>query len=65
MKGTVIWFAPFKNFGFISGEDGNNIFIHSKALVRGINLKVNDSVEYTMEKSVRGQKATNVKIWKT
>jgi len=65
MKGTVIWFAPFKNFGFISGEDGNNLFIHSTALTKGAILNVDDPVEYTMEESERGPKATNVKFWKT
>jgi len=65
MKGTIIWFAPFKNFGFISGQDGNNLFIHSTALTKGAILKVDDPVEYTMEESERGPKATNVKFWKT
>ena len=64
MKGTLIWFAPFKKFGFISGEDGNNLFIHSTALKKGAILNVDDPVEYTMEKSERGQKATNVKFWR-
>ena len=65
MKGTVIWFAPFKNFGFISGEDGSNIFISSSALNKGAILNVGDPVEYTMEESDQGLKATNVKFWKT
>jgi cold shock protein len=60
MKGTVVWFAPFKNFGFISGEDGSNIFIHSTALIKGAILKVDDSVEYKMVKSKHGPQATNV-----
>ena len=60
MKGTVIWFAPFKNFGFISGEDGSNIFIHSTALTKGAILQVDDSVEYKMVKSEHRPQATNV-----
>jgi CspA family cold shock protein len=65
MKGTVIWFAPFKNFGFISGEDGSNLFISSTALTKGAILNVDDPVEYTMEESAQGLRATNVKFWKT
>jgi CspA family cold shock protein len=61
MKGTVIWFAPFKNFGFISGEDGSNLFIHSTALKKDAIINVNDQVEYTIEESERGPKAINVK----
>ncbi len=64
MKGTVIWFAPFKQFGFISGEDGNNLFIHSTSLTKGAILNVNDLVEYKMEESEYGPKAINVKFWK-
>ena len=65
MKGTVIWFAPFKQFGFISGIDGNNLFIHSTSLAKGTILNIDDLVEYKMEESERGPKATNVKFWKT
>ena len=65
MKGTVIWFAPFKNFGFIYGEDGNNLFIHSTALSKGSKLNVDDLVEYTTEESKHGQKARNVKTYNT
>jgi len=61
MKGTIIWFAPFKNFGFISDQDGNNLFIHSNALAKGAILNVDDLVEYTIEESEQGPKATNVK----
>jgi cold shock protein len=61
MKGTIIWFAPFKNFGFISGQDGNNLFIHSNALAKGTILNVDDLVEYTIEESEQGPKAINVK----
>ena len=65
MKGTVIWFAPFKQFGFISGEDGNNLFIHSTSLAKGTILNIDDLVEYKMGESGHGPKATNVKFWKT
>jgi CspA family cold shock protein len=65
MKGTITWFAPFKNFGFILGEDGNNLFIHSTALTKGAILNVDDLVEYTIEESEHGTKATNVRFWKT
>ena len=61
MKWTLIWFAPFKNFGFISGEDGSNLFIHSTALTKGAILNVNDPVEYTIEDGEQGPKTTNVK----
>jgi CspA family cold shock protein len=61
MKGNVKWYNNFKGYGFISGEDGKDVFVHSTALPIGTELNDNDSVEYTIEEGERGPKATNVK----
>lgn len=59
--GTVIWFAPFKGFGFIQGVDGNEIFVHSTDLLKKTILNVNDLVEYKIRNEKQGLKATNIK----
>ena len=61
MKGTVKWYNHFKGYGFIQGEDGKEVFVHRTALPLGTDIDENDSVEYEIEKSERGPKATNVK----
>jgi len=61
MKGTVKWYNHFKGYGFIQGEDGKDVFVHRTALPMGTDIDENDPVEYEMEKSERGPKATNVK----
>lgn len=61
MKGTVKWYNPRKGYGFISGEDGKDIFVHRTAIPQGTFLNEGDKVEYEIEESEKGQKATNVK----
>ena len=60
--GKVKWFNEAKGFGFITGEDGSDLFVHYssiqgngfKSLVEG------DSVSYETEKGPKGPKAVNV-----
>jgi len=61
MKGKVKWFNPRKGFGFITGEDGKDIFVHQNDIAEGTHLNEEDPVEYEKEDSEKGPKATNVK----
>ena len=61
MKGTIKWYNDMKGYGFIEGEDGNDVFVHRTAIPFGIGLYEGDQVEYEIEDSERGQRATNVK----
>jgi CspA family cold shock protein len=61
MKGTVKWYNDMKGFGFLTGEDGKETFVHRTSIPAGTNLCQGDSVEYQIEDSDRGQRATNLK----
>ena len=61
MNGTVKFFNQSKGFGFISGEDGNEYFVHITGLAEGTTLNDNDAVEFDVEEGDRGPKAVNVK----
>jgi len=62
MKGAIKWFNPMKGYGFIVGDDGKEIFVHSTALPIGTEINENDPVEYKIEESERGPRAINVKM---
>ncbi len=62
MKGTVKWFNARKGFGFIQGEDGNDVFVHRNDIPLEIELNENDNVDFKIEKSERGPKAINVTV---
>jgi len=64
MKGKVKWFNGTKGYGFITGEDGKDVFVHHSA-IEGTGfktLKENAEVEYDITTEVKGLKATNVKV---
>jgi CspA family cold shock protein len=61
MKGTIKWYNSFKGYGFIEGEDGTDVFVHRTAIPIDTGLSEGDPVEYDIEDSERGQRATNVK----
>ncbi|MBQ1393008.1 MAG: cold shock domain-containing protein [Lachnospiraceae bacterium] len=62
MKGTVKWFNAKKGFGFISDEEGKDIFVHFSALnMDGFKvLDDGDSVEFDVIDGEKGPQATNV-----
>jgi CspA family cold shock protein len=61
--GTVKWFDSKKGFGFILGEEGEDIFVHF-SVIQGDgfrSLKDGESVEYEVERGQKGLLAKNVK----
>ena len=62
MKGTVKWFNAKKGFGFISDEEGNDVFVHFSALqMDGFKvLDEGDDVEFEVIDGEKGPQAANV-----
>ena len=60
MRGKVKFFNEPKEFGFITGEDGKDYFVHKTVLNENISLNENDSVVFEVEKGDRGPKAVKV-----
>ena len=66
-NGTVKWFNADKGFGFITGEDGNDVFAHFSA-IQSDGFKTLDegqAVTFDTEEGPRGLQATNIVKAKT
>ena len=61
-KGTVKWFNESKGFGFITREDGEDVFAHYSA-IKGEGFKTlseGDSVFFDVVEGDKGPKASNI-----
>ena len=62
-KGTVKFFNDKKGYGFITKEDGTDVFVHFSNIVSENDfktLKQDQAVEFEVESDDRGDKAVNV-----
>lgn len=61
-KGTVKWFNSSKGYGFISREEGDDVFVHFKAIAgEGYkSLDEGDQVEFEVEQGPKGLQAASV-----
>lgn len=59
-RGEVKFYNRTKNFGFISGDDGHDYFVHGTGLLPGISLTEGDKVIFDVVEGEKGPKADKV-----
>lgn len=61
-KGIVKWFNNEKGYGYITGQDGTDAFVHHTGIKSDgfRTLEAGASVSYDVQQTERGLKATNV-----
>ena len=62
LQGTVKWFNDKKGYGFISPDEGEDVFVHHSA-IQGHGFKTlteGERVEFTVEQGKKGLAAANV-----
>lgn len=62
--GIVKWFDPKMGYGFITGDNGRDVFVHQSMIVMNgyRTLEADQRVTYEVETGEKGEQAVSVRL---
>lgn len=64
-NGKVRFYDAEKGFGFIQGEDGQQVYLHATVIPDGADIQSGTRLEYSVADGKRGPQALSVRVLET
>ncbi|WP_449279277.1 cold-shock protein [Leucobacter sp. GX0328] len=64
-NGKVRFYDEDKGFGFIHGDDGQQVYLHASVLPEGADVQAGTRLEYSVADGRRGPQALSVRVLET
>ncbi|KIP51829.1 cold-shock protein [Leucobacter komagatae] len=64
-NGKVRFYDEDKGFGFIQGEDGQQVYLHASVIPEGAEVRAGSRLEYSVGEGRRGPQALSVRVLDT
>jgi CspA family cold shock protein len=61
VHGNIKWWNEDKGFGFVTADDGQDVFVHFSEVAEGLRLEDDMRVEFDVKPGAKGPQATHVR----